>query len=194
MGITLAKGEKLSLAKNTGLSKVAMGIGWDPAKKATGFFGRLTGGGSGEIDLDASVLVFSDQGHVLDTVWFRNLRGMNGAINHSGDNRTGDGDGDDETISVDLSALPANAQTLVFTVNSFTGQTFNAVANAHARLVDTNARTELAKFTLTEQGAHTGVVMVVLSRKSGAWEMTAVGKPTAGSTVKDMVEDCQRYL
>lgn len=193
MGITLTKGQSLSLAKNVGLSKVAMGIGWDPAKKG-GFLSRLAGNGGGDIDLDASVLVFDNAGRVMDTIWFRQLQGMNGAIRHSGDNRTGDGDGDDETITVDLAALPSQAQTLVFTVNSFTGQTFNDVANAHARLVDTVNRTELAKFTLTEQGRHTGVVMAVVSRKSGAWEMTAIGDPTSGNTVQNMVADCQRYL
>lgn len=193
MSISLSKGQTLSLAKNTGLSRVTMGLGWDAAKPK-GFFGRLTGGGGGDIDLDASVIVYDNAGRVLDTVWFRQLTGMQGAIRHSGDNRTGDGDGDDESISVDLSALPANAQALVFTVNSFTGQNFDQVDNAHCRLLDDNARSELCKFTLAEKGSHTGVIMAVLSRKSGAWEMQAIGSAAQGRTVQDMAQAATRFI
>jgi tellurium resistance protein TerZ len=191
MGISLSKGQTVSLAKNTGLAKVAMGLGWDAAKKG-GLFGRL--GRPAEIDLDASVLVFDAHGAVIDTVWFRQLKGMNGAIVHSGDNRTGDGDGDDETINIDLAALDSKAVSLVFVVNSYTGQTFNDVENASCRLVDLAKREELVKFTLAEKGANTGVVMAVLSRKTGAWEMTAVGQPVNGRTVQDMNAAARRVI
>lgn len=191
MGISLSKGQTVSLAKNTGLAKVAMGLGWDAAKKS-GFFGRLSA--PAEIDLDASVLVFDAHGGVLDTVWFRQLRGMNGAIVHSGDNRTGEGDGDDETISIDLAALDAKAVSLVFVVNSFTGQTFNDVENASCRLIDLAKKEELVKFVLSEKGANTGVVMAKLSRASGAWEMTAIGKAVNGRTVQDMTAAARAAL
>jgi tellurium resistance protein TerZ len=191
MGISLSKGQTVSLAKNTGLAKVAMGLGWDAAKKK-GMFGMFAA--AADIDLDASVLVFDANGGVLDTVWFRQLRGMNGAIVHSGDNRTGDGDGDDETINIDLAALDAKAVSLVFVVNSFTGQTFNDVENASCRLVDLAKREELVKFTLAEKGANTGVVMALLSRKTGAWEMTAIGQPVNGRTVQDMTAAARRVI
>ncbi|MCW3782531.1 TerD family protein [Defluviimonas salinarum] len=196
MSITLAKGQQLSLAKNAGLSRVSMGLGWDAAKpKSGGFFGKVFGGGAVEdIDLDASVIVFDAGKQVLDTVWFRQLTGMGGAIRHSGDNRTGDGDGDDETISIDLSALPASAMHMVFTVNSFLGQTFDKVENAVCRLVDARGNTELCRFNLAEKGAHTGAIMAVLSRASGAWEMTAIGRPTNGRTVKDLAADAVRVI
>jgi len=192
MSITLSKGQSISLAKNTGLSNVFMGLGWDAAKPK-GFFGRLAGGGD-SIDLDASVIVMDATGRTLDTVWFRQLTGMNGAIRHSGDNRTGDGDGDDEVIKIDLSALPASATSLVFTVNSFTGQNFNQVENATCRLVDMKGNTELCSFALGEKGNHTGVIMAVLSRKSGSWEMKAIGVATNGRTVADLAGEAARYI
>lgn len=193
MTISLTKGATLSLAKNTGLDKVVMGLGWDAAKPK-GLMGRMFGGGSGgEIDLDASVLVYDRNGSVVDAVWFRQLKGMNGAIRHSGDNRTGDGDGDDETISVDLASLPATVESLVFTVNSYTGQTFNAVDNAVCRLVDARGNTELCRYVLSDKGSHTGVIMAVLSRKSGAWEMRAVGEVLSGRTIKDMGPEAARH-
>jgi stress response protein SCP2 len=123
MAVNLQKGQKISLDKEAGsaLTKVVMGLGWDVAKKK-GFFGF--GGGSAEIDLDTSCLMFDEAGQMVDIVWFRQLQSKDGSIKHSGDNRTGAGEGDDEQIMVDLSRVPANVKSLVFTVNSFTGQTF----------------------------------------------------------------------
>ena len=122
MAVNLQKGQKISLEKEAGgtLSSIVMGLGWDAVKKSGGFFGF--GGGSAEIDLDASCLLFDENKQVLDSVWFRQLRSRDGSITHTGDNRTGDGDGDDEQIIVNLNSVPANIKSLVFTVNSFTGQ------------------------------------------------------------------------
>ncbi|MBW3243643.1 TerD family protein [Epibacterium sp. DP7N7-1] len=197
MSISLKKGGSLSLSKESGLSKVYMGLGWDAAKptKPSGFLGRLVGGvQAASIDLDASVIVYDNAGHVLDTIWFQKLNSRDGSIRHSGDNRTGDGDGDDETISVDLDRLPANAETLIFTVNSFTGQNFKEVENAVCRLVNAHDSKELCQFVLAEKGAHTGVIMASLSRKSGEWKMTAIGESANGRTVNDMAADAVRYL
>lgn len=209
MSLTLAKGQKISLQKNgQGLTRVAMGLGWDPVqpeadKPKGGLLGRVFGGSASstkpaEVDLDASVIVYDENKNVLDTIWFRSLQGMNGAIVHSGDNRTGEGDGDDETISVDLSRLPAQATALVFTVNSFTGQTFNDVENAQCRLVDTTTGAEIAKYTLAEKGAHTGVVMAVVSRPGPSntdrpWSMQAIGAVAQGRTAQDMGRFCATY-
>jgi tellurium resistance protein TerZ len=193
MTISLTKGQSLSLAKNNpGLTRVFMGLGWDAAKPAAsgGFFGRIFGGGTsgGEsIDLDASVIVFDASLNEVDTVSFRKLKSSDGAIKHDGDNLTGDGDGDDEVIHVDLSRLNPAAAHLVFTVNSFRGQTFNEVDNAVARLVDESTGREICSFMLKEQGAHTGVVMASLSKGADGWTMKAHGKPASGRTVQDLV-------
>ena len=188
MAISLSKGQTISLVKESaGLSKVRMGLGWDPVKKKGGFLsGLLGGGGGGDIDLDASCLMFDGAKSLVDIVWFRQLKSKDGAVSHSGDNLTGEGDGDDETIMVDLDRLPAAVQTLVFTVNSFRGQSFNEVENAFCRVVDERGGKELARYTLAEQGAHTGVVMAVVSRAGGEWTMKAIGTPANGRTAQDL--------
>ncbi|WP_295475364.1 TerD family protein [uncultured Pseudomonas sp.] len=188
MALTLAKNQTISLEKTagSGLKKVSMGLGWDP-EKATGFFGKLLGGG-GEIDLDASCIMLDAEKKPLDLVWFRQLQSRDGAIQHSGDNRTGEGDGDDETIRVDLERLPGTVKYLVFTVNSFTGQTFEKVANAYCRIVDDATRNELGRFDLSEKGHHTGVIMSYLTRTGSGWDFTAVGQVTNGRTADDLVD------
>lgn len=189
MSISLSKGQTLSLAKkNPGLSRVFMGLGWDPVKKG-GFLRALFGGGGGggSIDLDASVIVFDAGKNEINSIYFGKLRSEDGAITHDGDNLTGDGDGDDEVIHVDLSRLDPRAAHLVFTVNSFRGQTFKDVDNAVARLVDETNGLEICSFTLKEQGEHTGVIMASLSKGSDGWTMKSHGIPTTGRTVKALV-------
>lgn len=189
MSISLSKGQKLSLSKNNpGLTRVFMGLGWDPVKSGGGFFSKLLGAGGSAIDLDASVIVFDGAKNKIDTVYFSNLKSADGAITHDGDNLTGDGDGDDEVIRVDLSRLDPRAVHLVFTVNSFQGQTFDKVDNAVARLVDDTNQNEVCSYTLREQGAHTGVVMASLSKGADGWTMTAHGVPATGRTVSDLVD------
>lgn len=195
MSISLTKGTSISLEKKTGggLTKVKMGLGWDPAKSG-GLLGGLFGGGGGSIDLDASVIMMDAAKNAVDTVWFRQLKSKDGSIKHSGDNLTGDGDGDDESIFVDLSAVPANVDHLVFTVNSFRGQKFDEVDNAFARLVDEATGEEVCRFELREKGKHTGVIMASISRKGGIWEMTAHGVPCSGRDVTAMLSGAQRIL
>ncbi|WP_242151621.1 TerD family protein [Sphingomonas sp. BAUL-RG-20F-R05-02] len=185
--VSLQKGQSVRLEKSGGgtLTHVAMGLGWD-VRKAKGLLG-LFGGGGGDIDLDASCLMFDGQRTLVDQVWFRQLSSHDGSIVHSGDNRTGAGDGDDETINVDLTRLPPKVETLVFTVNSFTGDSFDRIANAYCRVVDTTMGKELARYDLTGSGAHTGQVMAKLSRAGGGWEMKALGERTTGRTFKDMM-------
>jgi tellurium resistance protein TerZ len=200
MGISLSKGQTINLSKDSGssLTKVFMGLGWDPVvQKKGGFLGGIFGGGSrgGEdIDLDASVIVLDSGKKVLDTVSFSQLSSKDGSIRHGGDNLTGQGEGDDEVIYVDLTSLPYQATHLVFTVNSFRGQTFDEVENAFARLVDDTNQKELCRYTLTEQGRHTGVVMASMSKGSDGWRMTAHGKPCQGRTVKDIAKDAVAIL
>lgn len=196
MAVSLSKGQTISLKKESaGLRRVHMGLGWDPVQKeAKGFFGKLLGGGGGDIDLDASVVVFDANRQPIDAIYFGKLRSDDGAILHTGDNLTGEGDGDDESVKVDLDGLNPAAETLVFFVNSYRGQTFNEVENAFCRLVDDERGNEICRYTLTEQGAHTGVVMAVLSRNGGDWQMKAVGAPGQGKTVNELVPDALNHF
>lgn len=190
MAISLSKGQTISLEKDSGLTKVYMGCGWDPVqKKKGGLLGGIFGGGGGgsdSIDLDASVIVFDENKAKIDLVWFQQLKSRDGSIKHSGDNRTGEGDGDDEVIHVDLSVLDPRAKYLVFTVNSFRGQSFDEVENAFARLVDATKKSEICRYTLTEKGRHTGVIMASMHKTASGWQMTAHGTPTDGRTAQDL--------
>jgi tellurium resistance protein TerZ len=187
MAVNLQKGQKISLEKEAGgaLSRVTMGLGWDVAQKK-GFFGF--GGGKGDsIDLDASVVMFDEANRPVDVVWFRQLKSRDGSILHTGDNRTGAGDGDDEQIIVDLRTVPASVKSLVFTVNSFTGQNFSTVENAFCRIFDTNSNKEIARYDLSVQGSHTAQIMAKLYRHNGEWKMHAIGENGSGRTFDDLM-------
>lgn len=198
MAINLQKGQKISLSKESGgaLSKVVMGLGWDaktaPVGKLKGLFG---GGGKTEsIDLDASCVLFDDQNKVVDIIYFGQLKSRDGSIIHTGDNRSGAGDGDDEQIKVDLDHVPANVKSLVFTVNSFSGQTFAEVDNAYCRIVDSSNDTEVARYTLSSQGSHTALVMTKLYRHNGEWKMHAIGENGVGRTIDALLPQITIHL
>ena len=201
MAISLQKNASVSLAKEAGgsrLSKIALGVGWDAVqqKKKGGFFGGLLGGGAAatEIDLDASCIAFDASGTVVDLIWFQKLVSDDGSIRHSGDNLTGEGDGDDETISIDLTRLPATVETLVLTVNSFRGQTFNEVENAFGRVIDLSTNRELARFDITDAGTHTGIILASLKKAGGEWVFKALGERTSGRTAQDLSGAASRLI
>ena len=193
MSVNLTKGQKISLDKEAGgaLTHVTMGLGWDSVK-SKGFLGF--GAKSADIDLDASCLLFDEANKPVDTVWFRQLKSKDGSIVHTGDNRTGAGDGDDEQINVDLSAVPSTVKSLVFTVNSFTGQNFSQVQNAYCRLVDASGNKEVARYDLSVQGAHTAQVMAKLYRHNGEWKMHAIGENASGRTFDDLMPSITPHL
>lgn len=183
--VSLVKGGSVSLVKNGRpfLSSVRMGLGWEPAHH-----GR-------RIDLDASCIAFDGQRRKIETAWFMKLSVFNGAIQHSGDNLTGNGEGDDEQITVHLEGLPPEVQGLVFTVNSFSGQKFSEVAKAYCRLVDASTGEELVRFDLTSAEPRTGALMCKLVRQlSGEWVMTALGEFADAKTARKMVEPAAAAL
>lgn len=178
MSINLVKGQKISLTKEDGsqLKRVHMGLGWDVA---TGLF-------QSSIDLDASCILLDENKSVVDTVWFGKLHSSDGSIRHSGDSLTGAGDGDDEVINVDLSTVPNKVTQIVFTINSFRGQTFDRVKNCFARLVETTTGKEICIFKLSEFTSSTAVIMAKVYRHNGEWKFSAIGTPTNGRTVNDI--------
>ncbi|MBU6395046.1 MAG: tellurium resistance TerZ family protein [Sphingomonadales bacterium] len=194
MSISLTKNQSVSLAKQTSssLSLITLAVGWDVARPK-GFFGKVFGGGNDSIDLDASALLLDAAKHEVDTIWFGQLQSRDGSVRHSGDNLTGEGDGDDESITVDLDRLSRQVEYVVLTVNSFRGQTFDKVENAYGRVVDKEGR-ELARFPISDSGPHTGLILACLSRNAGDWSFKAIGHRTNGKTVKDLVGDAQRVI
>ncbi|GAA4987886.1 TerD family protein [Kitasatospora paranensis] len=193
MTVNLGKGQKVDLGKPGGgtLEVVRMGLGWQAAPRK-GFLAKLM---AREIDLDASAVLFAGRKPV-DVVYFQHLNSSDGSVRHSGDNLTGGaGQGaDDESITVHLGKVPAQVDQIVFTVNSFTGQTFQDVENAFCRLVDESTGQELARYTLTGGGRHTAQIMAKMTRAGSGWQMTAIGAPTNGRTFQDLIPDIEQHL
>ena len=192
MSVNMTKGQQVSLTKAGGgtLTKVRMGLGWDATKKR-GMFGGMK---SQSIDLDASCLLFDGAGNLVDQVWFQQLNSADGSVRHTGDNRTGAGDGDDESVVVDLSRVPSSVKTLVFTVNSFTGQDFSQIENAYCRLIDETNEEEIAKFSLTGSGQHTAQLMAKVTREGQGWAMTAIGAAASGRTFRELLPAVAAHL
>jgi tellurium resistance protein TerZ len=192
MSVSLSKGQTVSLVKGGGgggLTRVRMGLGWDAMKKR-GLFGKR----SQSIDLDASALLFDAARNLVDQVWFQQLVSRDGSVQHTGDNVTGEGEGDDESIRVHLDGIPPAVQTIVFTVNSFTGQDFSQIENAFCRLVDETTETEVARYDLTGTGHHTAQIMSKVSRAGGGWTMTAIGATASGRTFHELLPAIANYL
>ena len=187
MAISLNKGGNLSLSKtDPSLTRLLIGLGWDE---------RATSGA--EFDLDASVFLLNNMGKVRgdhDFIFYNQLKSDNGAVEHTGDNRSGAGDGDDEVINVDLSRIPAHVQSLVFTVNSFTGQTFEKVAGAFCRIVNAGNNSEVARYNLSAQGNHTALILAKIYRHNGEWKMHAIGENVNGRTFQEIVPHVLPYV
>lgn len=197
--INLSKNQSVSLKKADGstLKKVFMGLSWSSGAEKKGFFGKLFSEQK-DIDLDSSVVCFDASGSVVDTVWFRQLTGLNGAIKHSGDDRSGgNGKSDNERINIDLSRVPSNVTTLVFTVNSFTGETFESIGLARCRLVDADTNEEKASIDLAASGKHQGVIMAKVYRVGSGWDIKSIaeiGNGSSSRTIDSLMPQIKAYL
>jgi stress response protein SCP2 len=200
MAINLQKGQRIDLTKgNPGLSKILVGLGWDPVQSSGGggLFGSLFGGGSSNanVDCDASVIMLGANDKLQnnkDVIYFGNLRSYDGSVQHSGDNLTGDGDGDDEQISIDLSRVPANIQKLVFVVNIYDcikrKQHFGMIRNAFIRVVNPNTNQELLHYNLTDN--YSGLTCLVtgeIYRHGNEWKFAAIGSGTNAASLSEVV-------
>ncbi|MEV5750780.1 TerD family protein [Actinoallomurus sp. NPDC052308] len=185
--VDLSKRQAISLQKGDGgtLTAVRMVLGWQAAPRR-GLFGSRTGA----IDLDASAVLFADE-QPVDVVFFHHLVSDDGSVRHTGDDLVG---GDDEAILVDLQRVPAHINQIIFTVSSFTGQTFAEVQNTFCRLVDETNGQELARYTLTGGGQHTGQIMAKVQRAGSGWQMKAVGEPANGRTFQDLMPHILPHL
>ncbi|PTR22990.1 stress response protein SCP2 [Rhodococcus sp. OK519] len=188
--VNLSKGQKVTLRKDGGvaLTQIRMGLGWDPVS-SRGRFGSRTA----NIDLDASAVMFAGT-KVADVVYFGQLKSDDASVVHSGDNLTGDGDGDDEVITVDLTRVAPRVTSMLFLVTSFRGQTFEQVANAFCRLVDAPQGTELARFTLQGGMPFTAAVMAKVYRQDGVWKLQAIGDGLNAKTAQKAVPHLDRFL
>ncbi|MBM7700863.1 TerD family protein [Kurthia huakuii] len=174
MGISLQKGQKVDLTKgNPGLSNIVVGLGWDTNKYD----------GGQDFDLDSSVFLLNEASKVDDPanfVFYNNTVGGNGSVEHSGDNLTGVGDGDDEAVKVDLQNVPQNVSRIAFTVTihdaDARGQNFGMVSNSFIRIIDAASNTELIRYDLGEDfSIETAIVVGELYRHGTEWKFNAVG-------------------
>ncbi|MEK4229769.1 TerD family protein [Solibacillus sp. FSL H8-0538] len=177
MVVSLAKGQKVDLTKtNPGLTKVNVGLGWDVNKYD----------GGNEFDLDATIFLLEASGKVAGPegfIFYNNTVGGNGSVVHSGDNLTGDGDGDDEVVKIDLAAVPASIEKITFAVTIHDaenrGQNFGMVSNAYIRIF--NESSELIRYDLGEDfSIETALVVGELYRHSGEWKFAAIGSGYQG--------------
>ncbi|MGN6605971.1 MAG: TerD family protein [Jatrophihabitans sp.] len=174
MGVSLTKGGNVSLTKAApGLTAVTVGLGWDA---------RTTDGQA--FDLDASAIVCGADGRVLSDqhfVFFNNLTSPDGTVQHTGDNLTGEGEGDDEQINVNLAAMGPEVDKVVFPVSIYdtgnAGQTFGQVRNAFIRVINQAGQAELARYDLSEDAStETAMIFGELYRNGAEWKFRAVGQ------------------
>ena len=178
MALSLSKGGNLSLTKEApGMTKVLVGLGWDA---------RSTDGQ--DFDLDASAFLLKADGKVRadsDFIFYNQLKSVDGSVEHTGDNRTGEGDGDDEAIKVDLSKVPADIDRIAFTVTIHEAdarkQNFGQVRNAFIRIVNQDNNSEVARYDLAEDAStETAMIFAELYRNGAEWKFRAVGQGFAG--------------
>ncbi|RGC54610.1 TerD family protein [Agathobaculum butyriciproducens] len=179
MPISLSKGQKISLSKEApGLKKIMVGLGWDTNRYSGGY----------DFDLDASAFLAGANGKCTgdqDFIFYGNLEHPSGAVKHMGDNRTGDGEGDDEQIDVDLSMLPSNIDKIAVTVTIYDAdkrrQNFGQVSNAYCRIVNAETDEEIIRYDLGEDfSIETAIVVGEVYRHGGEWKFNAIGSGYAG--------------
>ncbi len=196
MAINLVKGQKIDLTKgNAGLNQIMVGLGWDPVNSGKGLLGSLFGGGNKDIDCDASAILLGAGDKLLnnkDVVYFGNLTHPSKSVRHMGDNLTGDGDGDDEQIFVELKSVPASVEKIVFVVNIYDcisrRQDFGMIQNAFIRIVDHSTGSELIRFNLTDNyKGYTSLIVGEVYRHDNEWKFAAVGNGSTDSSLKNIV-------
>lgn len=194
MAISLTKGQRIDLTKNnTSLKKVLVGLGWDPIKKR-GFFGSTTP----QIDIDASVIMLKDDRVKSkdDVIYFGNLKSKCGGVLHTGDNLTGDGDGDDEQIIVDLPKVNSEVNKLIFVINIYGSknkrQDFGMIENAFIRVANKDNNENIAMYNLTDnyQGK-TSVIVGEVYRHGSEWKFAAIGEGTTDASISEIIKKYQ---
>jgi tellurium resistance protein TerZ len=191
MAMNLSKGSTSPVTGTTGtpVSKLLCGVGWDVSgggqKGLVGRFNRFKG-----VDLDVSAIARDSAGTPIGGAWFDNLRAFGGAITHTGDNKTGKGDGDDEQVVLDLASMPQEVHSIAITLSSYKGATFEKVNNAQCRLVDLSAGgdgVELGTIYIPIQGDYTAALVARVTRDgNGGWTVENIGKFGHGKTWQQM--------
>ena len=188
MSISLVKGQRIDLTKNnSGLKNLLVGLGWDTNKYDGGY----------DFDLDAAAFCCGDDDKVhedLDFIFYNNLKHETGAIEHLGDNLTGEGEGDDEQILVDLSKINPKVNKLVFVINIYAcesrKQDFGMIKNAYIRIADNSSQKELIRYNLTDDySGKTALIVGEVYKHNGEWKFAALGEGTNHIRISDIAAD-----
>lgn len=177
--VELTSGQEFSFTKevpNQEIKQVTMGLGWDPAIEGQ------------NIDLDANATLLKADGSIADMVFFQHQTSNCGSVKSTGDDRSGQNseDGDDEQIIVDLTKVPTEIETIVFSVSSYSGQTFNQIKRAFNRIVDTTDGKEVELANVELSGTSTGVISAKLVREDASWKFVAINESLTAKTVQDV--------
>ncbi|WP_028399951.1 TerD family protein [Ectobacillus panaciterrae] len=188
MAITLSKGQKVDLTKtNPGLTNIVVGLGWDVNKYD----------GGQDFDLDSSVFLLGANGKCAsenDFIFYNNTKGANGAVEHTGDNRTGAGDGDDEQVKINLFGVPDSIQKIAFTITIHDAETrnqnFGQVSNSYVRILSESNGQELIRYDLGEDfSIETAMVVCELYKHGNDWKFNAIGSGFSGG----LASLCRNY-
>ncbi|OOB75473.1 stress protein [Clostridium haemolyticum] len=198
MAVNLKKGERISLTKeDVTLSRIMVGLGWDPVeqKSSKGIFGTLFNSSAPDIDCDVSVIMLNKDSKIQskkDVIYFGNLSHISGSVQHMGDNLTGDGDGDDEQVVLELSKIPSSIEKLVFVVNIYDcvkrNQHFGMIRNAFIRIMNLQDNKEMLRFNLTDNYSNkTGIYVAEIYRRGLEWKFAAIGEGDTVTGLQDMI-------
>ncbi|MGJ1431527.1 TerD family protein [Sphingobacterium spiritivorum] len=203
MAINLQKGQKINLQKNNGstLQNICVGVNWGAIEKK-GWLGNVT---REAVDLDASCALYDASGNLIDVVYFGSLRSKDGAIRHSGDDLTGDMDGDDgldnEIITLDFTRLNPAVNHVAFVLNSFRGHDFGTIPFASIRIYEgtpTRVNEVFATYDIvkgTGFAGHVSMVLGIFYKRNGEWKFNAVGEPTKDRKLEETIKTvAQNYL
>ena len=194
MVVNLQKGQRVDLTKgNAGLNRIVVGLGWDPVEQKRGFFSSAPA----NIDCDSSVIMLQNDrlADNQDIVYFGRLKSECGSVVHSGDNLTGEGNGDDETIIVSLNDVPAKYNKLVFVVNIYDSynrkQHFGMIQNAYIRIINPTNNQELIRYNLSDDyDGQTSLITGEIYRHNDEWKFAALGNSTQDRSVSEL---CTRF-
>ncbi len=194
MVVNLQKGQRVDLTKgNAGLNRIIVGLGWDPVEQKRGFFSSAPV----NIDCDSSVIMLQNDrlSDNQDIVYFGRLKSECGSVVHSGDNLTGEGNGDDETIIVSLNDIPAKYNKLVFVVNIYDSynrkQHFGMIRNAYIRIINPTNNQELIRYNLSDDyDGQTSLITGEIYRHNDEWKFAALGNSTQDRSVSEL---CTRF-
>lgn len=187
MSISLSKGQKISLSKEVnGLSKVMVGLGWDAAKKK--LFAPTP-----NIDCDASAILLAANDMYRDCIYYGNLSGASDCVRHHGDNLTGDGNGDDEQITIDLKNMPVDIEKIIFAVNIYNctakHQNFGMIKNAFIRLVNAENQKEICRYDLSSENYDdkTAMIFAEVYKHNNEWKFNAIGQGTNDTGISSII-------